>query len=83
MMDSHKAILVIVATLIIVILFNLALYASVKRRKNIGREVTILRKAMKQAQNPWKDEQADLESLARQVAELKKGGSRENSNRDG
>lgn len=69
-MDSQKAFLVIAATLIVVVLINLALYALVKRRKPNTGEVDLIRRAMKQARDPWKDEDAKLASLARQVSEL-------------
>jgi hypothetical protein len=82
-MDFEKAFLVISVTLIIVILLNLGLYTLVKRRKNTVGEVELFRRAMNKARNPWEDEQAKLESLAKQVAELKKESSQGSSNHGG
>lgn len=70
-MDTQKATLVIVLTLIIVVLFNLAIYAIVKRRRNSVGEVDLIRKAVKRARDPWGTEKADLEALAKRVAELR------------
>lgn len=82
-MDSQKAFLVIAATLIVVVLINLALYALVKRRRPDTGEVDLIRRAMKQARDPWKDEQAKLDSLSRQVAELQSQPNQEDAADDG
>ncbi len=82
-MDSQKAFLVIGATLVIVVLLNLALYALVKRRKPNTGDVTLIHRAIKQARDPWKDEQAKLDSLSQQVAELQSQSSPKDSLDDG
>ena len=69
-MDTQKAFIVIAITLLIVILFNLAIYAAVVRRKDRVGEVELLRRAMKSARNPWGKEKADLQALSEQVTEL-------------
>ena len=79
-MDTQKAALVISITLVIVVLLNLGLYTLVKRRKNTVGEVVLFRRVMKKARNPWEDEQSKLESLAKQVAELKSKSPQEPSN---
>ena len=79
-MDTQKAALVISITLVIVVLLNLGLYTLVKRRKNTVGEVELFRRVMKKARNPWEDEQSKLESLAKQVAELKRESPQEPSN---
>jgi uncharacterized protein YlxW (UPF0749 family) len=79
MIESQKAFLVIGATLLIVVLINLALYTLVKRRKPNTGEVDLIRRAMKQARDPWKDEQTKLDSLSRQVAELQNQSNREDA----
>ena len=62
-MDSQKAFLVIGATLVIVLILNLALYALVKRRKISTGEFELFQRAMKRARDPWKDEQAESRIL--------------------
>jgi hypothetical protein len=69
-MDSQKAFIVIGITLVIVILLNLAIYAAVIRRKDRVGEVDLIRRAMKRARDPWKNEKADLQALSKRVAEL-------------
>jgi len=69
-MDTQKAFLVIGITLVVVILFNLAIYALISRRKDSVGEVELFRKAMKQARNPWREEQENLEALADKVSRL-------------
>ncbi|MCJ7702853.1 MAG: hypothetical protein MUO62_14820 [Anaerolineales bacterium] len=69
-MNTEKAALVITITLIVVILFNLAIYFFAKRRRDTPGEVDLLRKAAKRARNPWAEENANLESLSQLVAKL-------------
>lgn len=82
-MDSQKAFLVIATTLLIVVLLNLALYRLAKRHRPNTSEFDLIRRTMKRARNPWQDEQAKLDSLSRQVAELKDQSTREDANNDG
>lgn len=70
-MDSQKAFLVIGATLVIVLLFNLSIYVMAKRRRGSNSEVEMIRRAMKTARHPWQAEQANLDALAEQVASYK------------
>jgi hypothetical protein len=71
-MDPQKALLVISITLVIVILLNVAIYVSIKRRNNRGGEIELFRRAFRRAKNPWGEEKANLEALSKQVAELQK-----------
>jgi len=79
-MDSEKASLVICITIFCVVAFNAAIYAAVKRRKDSGGEIEIFRRAISRVRHPWQEEAANLETLARRVAELqKKSTNEENS----
>ncbi len=69
-MDYAKATLIISVTLILVVGFNFAIYAAVKRRKMEGGEIDLIRRATRRARNPWQEEDNNLETLANQVAAL-------------
>ncbi len=69
-MDTQKALLVISITLVVVILFNLAIYIAVKRRKDQVGEIELFRRALKRARDPWREEKANLEALSKQVAAI-------------
>jgi hypothetical protein len=69
-MDYSKAVLIVCLTLIIVIGFNIIIYASAKRDKSAG-TVELLRRASQRARDPWKNEDDDLEELSRIVSILR------------
>ncbi|MBU1660000.1 MAG: hypothetical protein KKD28_00830 [Chloroflexi bacterium] len=69
-MDVEKATLVISITLLLVVIFNAAIFVAVKRRKTTG-QIKLLQRAAKRARDPWGDENAKLEELSRRVAELR------------
>jgi len=69
-MEEQKALLVIGITLIVVILFNLAIYKAVKRRNDQPGEIELFRRALTRARDPWGDEKANREALSKMVAEL-------------
>jgi hypothetical protein len=71
-MDLQKALLVIGITLAIVIVFNLAIYAAVKRRGGQVGEIELFGRVLKKARDPWRDEKANLEVLSKQVANLQR-----------
>jgi hypothetical protein len=69
-MDVDRAIIVAGATILVVILFNVMLYLSLRR----GDEVTtidMVRKAARRARQPWKDEDDALQELSKLVNNLK------------
>lgn len=68
-MDTGRAALVIVLTLVIVIGVNAAIYVSLRSRKTVG-QIELLRRAANRARNPWEDEDNDLRELSRRVAAL-------------
>lgn len=71
-MDYSKVAIVVVITLVIVILFNLAIFSSFGRNKgNKPGTVDMLRSAFKTARNPWKDEDTALKELSERVEALK------------
>lgn len=69
-MDVEKAALVVCLTLFIVVGINAALYVGLTRKTTIG-QIELLRRAAQRAKDPWGQENADLEELARRVEELK------------
>jgi hypothetical protein len=68
--DAGRALLVIVLTVVGVILINLAIYAMVKSRGNVG-QIEMMRKAVKQARNPWEVEDKALKDLSELVKQFK------------
>ena len=62
-MDPNKAILVCCITLVLVIGINVAIYVSVTRKNTVG-QIELLRRAARQARNPWGKEDKDLQELA-------------------
>jgi hypothetical protein len=69
--DTGRALLVIILTLLGVILINVAIYYSVKGKGTIG-QIKMMQKAAKQARNPWKVEDKALAELSDLVKKLKK-----------
>ena len=63
-MDYGKAALVVFLTLVIVVAFNAMIFATYK---DGGKWISMISKATKQARNPWKEEDQDLEELSRLV----------------
>ena len=68
--DPGKVLLVIGLTLLIVIGVNVLIYFSVTRKGTIG-QIELMRRAAKQARNPWEVEDNALSELSRLVANLK------------
>lgn len=66
--------LVIGLTLLIVIGVNVLIYFSVTRKGTIG-QIELLRRAAKQARNPWEVEDNALAELSKLVADLKENSS--------
>jgi len=70
-MDTEKATLIIGITLLVVILFNLAIYTAAKRRgENSINQFKMFSSAIRRARNPWEEDQAKLDELSRTVAAL-------------
>jgi hypothetical protein len=68
--NTGRALLVVVLTLLGVILINVAIYYSVKGKGTIG-QIEMMRKAAKQARNPWEVEDKALAELSDLVKKLK------------
>ena len=66
--------LVIGLTLLIVVGVNVLIYFSVTRKNTIG-QIELLRRAAKQARNPWEVEDNALAELSKLVADLKENSS--------
>jgi hypothetical protein len=72
-MDTEKAFVVIGLTLVLVILFNLAIYFSVKRRgKNPTGQIEMFSKVFKRASDPWEEEKERLKELSDIVSGLQR-----------
>lgn len=70
-MDYSKAVLVIGIALLIVFLFNLAIFSTFGRRKGKNSDtVSMIQSAYKTARNPWKDEDDALRELSDKVEAL-------------
>lgn len=81
-MDLQKALLVIGITLVIVIIFNLAIYVAVKRRDGQVGEIELFGRVLKKARDPWRDEKENLEALSKRVANLQRKDHNESINDD-
>jgi len=68
--DTGRAALVIVLTILGVILINLAIYAMVRGKGTTG-QIELMRKAAKQARNPWEIEDTALKDLSELVKQFK------------
>ena len=67
-MDYSKAAIVVGIALLLVILFNLAIYSSFGRKRgNQSGTINMLQSAFKTARDPWKDEDNALKELAERV----------------
>ena len=83
-MDTGKAFLVIGLTLILVIGFNAVIYAAAtRRRKNSVGEFDLMRKVSKRARDPWAEDNAKLDELAKTLASLKEDQNSAGDNNDG
>jgi len=76
-MDIQKAIIVIVITLVVVILFNVGIYAYVKKR---GPHVNTFGRIYQRARHPWKEDEEKLKELSEKVAKLKDRSERNHNN---
>jgi hypothetical protein len=68
--DTGRALLVVVLTLLGVILINVAIYYSIKGKGTIG-QINLMQKAARQARNPWEVEDKALSELSELVKKLK------------
>lgn len=69
-MDADRAIIIAVITILVVILFNVMLYLSLRRGNEIT-SIDMVRRAARRARAPWKDEDDALEELSKLVNKLK------------
>jgi hypothetical protein len=70
--DAGRALLVVVLTLLGVIVINVAIYYMVKGKGTIG-QIELMRKATRQARNPWQAEDQALQELSELVRQFKPG----------
>jgi hypothetical protein len=68
-MDIDRAFLVVILTVAGVIAFNVMIYLSLRRGKEVT-TIDLMRKAARRARNPWKDEDDALKELANLVSDL-------------
>ena len=69
-MDTDRALLVICLTVGAVVLFNVMIYLSLRRRNEIT-TIDLMRRAARRVRNPWKDEDDALQELSDLVSGLK------------
>lgn len=69
-MDVDRALIVAGVTILVVVLFNVMIYLSLRRGDEIT-TIDMLRKATRRAREPWKDEDNALEELSHLVTKLK------------
>jgi hypothetical protein len=65
-----KYLFILCLVLFIVVGINAAIFATLRRKNEIG-QIELIRRAVKRAQNPWEDEEEALKELAKRVGELK------------
>jgi site-specific DNA-adenine methylase len=68
-MDFSKAFVIVGIALVVVILFNVGIYFGYAR-KNSRNEFNDMIHVMKNARNPWSEEDANLKELSRRVDSL-------------
>jgi hypothetical protein len=68
-MDFSKAFVIVGIALVVVILFNVGIYFGYAR-KNSRNEYNDMINVMKNARNPWSEEDANLKELSRRVDSL-------------
>ena len=71
-MDPNRAFLIVGLTVSAVIVFNVMIYLSLRRR-NETTTIDLMRKAAGRARHPWKDEDDALRELSNLVSGLKDG----------
>ncbi|MEX2162596.1 MAG: hypothetical protein WD751_11895 [Anaerolineales bacterium] len=71
MTNNGNVILVICLTALIGLGVPAMLYAGLRRRGTIG-QIELMRRAGKQARQPWQQEDASLEELSKRVENLRK-----------
>lgn len=69
-MDPGRALIVVGITLVIVILFNVAIYLSARGDRTID-QVEMLRRAGRRFRNPWGVEDKMLDELSQAAAKLR------------
>jgi hypothetical protein len=70
-MDSHRVVLVICLTVVIVIGINAAIYAMVADRQAVNL-IDMIKRSAHTARRPWQGEDASLNELSKRVEDLKK-----------
>ncbi len=71
-MDPVKAGIVILITLVVIVIINLAIYFYARRgRHGLPHEIEMLKRAANRVRNPWVKEDTMLEELSRLTEALK------------
>jgi hypothetical protein len=71
-MVVQKATLVIVITIVLVLLFNAAIFMMAKRRgEKSANQIRMIGRVFHRVRNPWEEEEAKLDELSQTVAKLK------------
>ncbi|HEY45256.1 MAG: hypothetical protein AMJ88_04370 [Anaerolineae bacterium SM23_ 63] len=68
-MDTNNGLLIVIAIVALVILFNIGLALSFLRNRGKG-QIFIFQDTLKKMANPWKDEDEALSELREKVANL-------------
>jgi hypothetical protein len=68
--NTGRALLIVVGTIIGVIFVNVAIYYSIRGR-SLTQQIDMLRKATRQARNPWEYEDKSLQDLSDLVKQFK------------
>ncbi len=75
-MDINNGLLIVIAVVALVILFNIGLALSFLRNRGKG-QIVLFRDAIQKMINPWKDEDEALSELREKVANLESDEHRE------
>ena len=67
-MDFQKALLVILITLVVVIIFNIGIYSYAKKR---GSQVNLFTRIYNRAKHPWKEDNEKMKELSEYVTKFK------------
>jgi hypothetical protein len=82
-MDSQKAFLVISITLVVVLLFNLGIYATLKnKRTNSNNQAQMVSRALRRARNPWEEDLAKMEALSRSLVAIQENQAQDQKNEE-
>lgn len=81
-MDFDRALLIVGLTILVVVLFNIMIYLSL-RRGDERTTIDMFRKAARRARDPWKDEDDALKELSDLVSNLKDGADQDDEARAG